>query len=206
MLPQDVLDHYKSLTDQALKLFGAQHFRDYHFLYSLSDHVAHFGLEHHESNDSREGERALIDPSLRLLAAGLLTHEYVHSWNGKYRRPFDLATPDYEQPMKTDLLWVYEGLTSYLGDVLSGRTGIRTPDQFFNDSLAYIAASSRSQSGPHLAQFAGHCRWSSRRCKELRRSGTRGGADSDYYEEDVLNWLWVDTIIRQQTNGQKSHR
>ena len=137
--PAEVLDHYRTLTDQALKLFGAQHFRDYHFLYSLSDHVAHFGLEHHESNDSREGERYLIDPDLRLLAAGLLPHEYVHSWNGKYRRPYDLATPDYEKPMQTDLLWVYEGLTSYLGDVLSGRSGIRTPEQF-RDALAFIAA------------------------------------------------------------------
>ena len=82
--PPDVLDHYKELTEQAKQLFGAQHFRDYHFLYSLSDHVAHFGLEHHESDDSRVGERYLVDPDLRLVAAGLLPHEYVHSWNGKY--------------------------------------------------------------------------------------------------------------------------
>jgi len=78
--PQEVLDPYKSLTEQALKLFGAQHFRDYHFLYSLSDHVAHFGLEHHESDDSRTSERSLVDPDPRLLASGLLPHEYVHSW------------------------------------------------------------------------------------------------------------------------------
>ncbi|MFZ0801867.1 MAG: M61 family peptidase, partial [Terriglobales bacterium] len=116
--PAEVLDDYKAVTDQAFKLFGARHFRDYHFLYSLSDHVAHFGLEHHESNDSRVDERGLVDPEHRLLDAGLLTHEYVHSWNGKYRRPADLATPDYEKPMQTDLLWVYEGLTSYLGDLL----------------------------------------------------------------------------------------
>jgi predicted metalloprotease with PDZ domain len=200
--PQDVLDHYKTLTDQALKLFGAQHFRDYHFLYSLSDHVAHFGLEHHESNDSRVGERYMIDPELRLAAAGLLTHEYVHSWNGKYRRPFDLTTPDYEQPMQTDLLWVYEGLTSYLGDVLSGRSGIRTPEQF-NDALAYIAAQLDHRPGRTWrnlqdtadgvpAMQGAPAQWVSWR-REL-----------DYYDEDVLNWLWVDTMIRQQTQGQKS--
>ncbi len=200
--PQDVLDHYKTLTDQALKLFGAQHFRDYHFLYSLSDHVAHFGLEHHESNDSRLGERAMIDPDLRLLGAGLLTHEYVHSWNGKYRRPFDLATPDYEKPMQTDLLWVYEGLTSYLGDVLSGRSGIRSPAQF-NDALANIAATLDHLPGRTWrnlqdtadgvpAMQGAPAQWESWR---------RG---LDYYDEDVLNWLWVDTIIRQQSNGQKS--
>src|SRR5579863_5227907 len=101
-VPQAVLDHYKTLTDQALKLFGAQHFRDYHFLYSLSNHVAHFGLEHHESNDSRSTERSLVDADPQLLASGLLSHEYIHSWNGKYRRPADLATPDYEKPMQDD--------------------------------------------------------------------------------------------------------
>jgi predicted metalloprotease with PDZ domain len=126
--PADVWEHYKNLVIQAGALFGAQHYRDYHFLYSLSDHVAHFGLEHHESNDSRLGERALVDSRKRLLGSGLLSHEYVHSWNGKYRRPADLATPDYEKPMQTDLLWVYEGLTEYLGEILTGRSGERTPE------------------------------------------------------------------------------
>jgi len=200
--PPEVFGQYRNLTDQALKLFGAQHFRDYHFLYSLSDHVAHFGLEHHESNDSRSAERALVDPELRLLAAGLLSHEYVHSWNGKYRRPADLATPDYEKPMQTDLLWVYEGLTSYLGDVLSARSGVRTPSQL-RESWAAIAA--------RLDHVPGRT-W---RNLQDTADGVPAMQDApsqweswrrtvDYYDEDVLNWLWVDTIIRQQTHGKKS--
>jgi len=200
--PPEVLDHYKSLTDQAKKLFGAQHFRDYHFLYSLSDHIEHFGLEHHESNDSRSGERALIDPDERLRAAGLLSHEYVHSWNGKFRRPADLTTPDYEKPMQDDLLWVYEGLTSYLGDVLSARSGLRTPEQF-RDAVAGLAARldhtpgrtwrnlQDTADGVPSMQDAPH-QWES-----WRRT-------VDYYDEDVLNWLWVDTIIRHQSHGAKS--
>jgi predicted metalloprotease with PDZ domain len=201
-VPTDVLNPYRELANQAQKLFGTRHFRDYHFLYTLSDHVAHFGLEHHESNDSRLGERYLVDPDLRLLGAGLLPHEYVHSWNGKFRRPADLATPDYQKPMQDDLLWVYEGLTSYLGDMLSGRSGIRTPEQY-RDNLARIAADLDHRSGrtwrnlqdtadgvPSM-QDAPHAWQSWRR-------------PLDYYEEDVLNWLWVDTIIRQQTQGAKS--
>jgi len=200
--PPEVLNHYKNLPDQAKKLFGAQHFRDYHFLYSLSDHVAHFGLEHHESNDSRSAERALVDPEERLHHAGLLSHEYVHSWNGKYRRPADLATPDYQKPMQDDLLWVYEGLTSYLGDVLGARSGIRTPEQF-RDNLARMAARldhipgrawrnlQDTADGVPSMQDAPH-QWES-----VRRT-------VDYYDEDVLNWLWADTIIRQQTHGTKS--
>jgi predicted metalloprotease with PDZ domain len=200
--PAAVLDAHKQLVDQAQKLFGAHHYRDYHFLYSLSDHVAHFGLEHHESNDSRVDERSMIDDTKRLLAAGLLSHEYVHSWNGKYRRPADLATPDYEKPMQTDLLWVYEGLTSYLGDILAGRSGLRTPEQF-RDSLALIASAldhtpgrawrnlQDTADGVAAMQGAPH-QWQSWR------------RDLDYYDEDVLNWLWVDMIIRQQSNNQRS--
>ena len=200
--PADVFDHYKNLTDQAFKLFGARHFRDYHFLYSLSDHVAHFGLEHHESNDSRSGERALVDPELRLLAAGLLPHEYVHSWNGKYRRPADLATPDYEKPMQTDLLWVYEGLTSYLGDVLSARSGLRTPEQL-QDSVALIAASLEHVPGRTWRNLQD----TADGVAAMQEAPAEWGSwrrDLDYYDEDVLNWLWVDTIIRRQTNGKKS--
>jgi predicted metalloprotease with PDZ domain len=200
--PAEVLEDYKALTDQAFKLFGARHFRDYHFIYSLSDHLAHFGLEHHESDDSRVDERGLVDPEHRLYHAGLLTHEYVHSWNGKYRRPADLATPDYEKPMQTDLLWVYEGLTSYLGDLLSARTGLRTPEQY-RDALALIAARLDHTPGRTWrnlqdtadgvpAMQSAPDQWQSWR-REL-----------DYYDEDVLNWLWVDTIIRQQTHNKKS--
>ena len=105
---------------EAGALYGARHYREYHFLLTLSDHVAHFGLEHHESNDSRVGEGYLTDPAQWTLEASLLPHEYTHSWNGKYRRPAGLATPDYEAPMEGNLLWVYEGLTEYFGYVLTG--------------------------------------------------------------------------------------
>src|SRR5256712_511552 len=200
--PPEVFDHYKSLVDQAEKLFGAHHYREYHFVYSLSDHVAHFGLEHHESNDSRSEERALVDWQKRLLAAGLLPHEYVHSWNGKYRRPADLTTPDYEKPMQDDLLWVYEGLTSYLGDMLSARSGVRTPEEF-RDNLAEIAANLDHRSGrswrnlQDTADGVPAMQGAPHQWESWRRA-------LDYYDEDVLNWLWVDVIIRQQTQNKKS--
>lgn len=200
--PAEVWEHYRNLVKQAGILFGARHYTNYHFLFTLSDHVAHFGLEHHESNDSRVEERALIEDDGRKLSAGLLPHEYVHSWNGKYRRPADLATPDYEQPMQTDLLWVYEGLTSYLGDMLAARSGERTA-ALARDELAMMAAELDHRSGrvwrnlqdtadgvPTM-QDAPHA-W-----EDYRRP-------LDYYDEDVLTWLWADVIIRQQTKGAKS--
>ncbi len=200
--PAEDIQHYKDMVVQARKMFGAEHYRDYHFLYSLSDHVSHGGLEHHESNDSRVKERTMVDPEMRLLRAGLLTHEYVHSWNGKYRRPADLTTPDYQKPMQDDLLWVYEGMTSYLGDVLSGRSGLRTPEQF-RDSLAQLAADLDHKPGrtwrnlQDTADGVPAMQGAPREWESWRRG-------LDYYDEDVLNWLWADTIIRQQTQGKKS--
>src|SRR6202043_61666 len=131
--------HFHQLVAEAGALFGSRHYRGYHFLLTLSDDVAHFGLEHHESSDDRVSERDLIDESGRIDFSGLLPHEFVHSWNGKYRRPAGLATPDYQKPMKDDLLWVYEGLTEYLGDVLTARSGLLTPEQW-REGLAYQVA------------------------------------------------------------------
>jgi predicted metalloprotease with PDZ domain len=200
--PDEVWEHYRNLVRQAGILFGAHHYTAYHFLLTLSDHVAHFGLEHHESNDSRIDERSLIEEDGRKVTAGLLPHEYVHSWNGKYRRPFDLATPDYEQPMQTDLLWVYEGLTSYLGDMLSARSGERTPG-LARDALAEIAADLDHRSGrvwrnlQDTADGVPTMQDAPKAWEDYRRP-------LDYYDEDVLNWLWADVIIRQQSHGSKS--
>jgi len=200
--PQEVWDHYKNLVEQANKLFGAHHYRDYHFLLSLSDHVAHFGLEHHESDDSRIGERDLVDEAGRKTSASLLPHEYVHSWNGKYRRPADLATPDYEQPMQDDLLWVYEGLTNYLGTVLTARSGLLANEQA-RDDLAITAATLDHIPGrtwrnlQDTADAAPELYFAPQAWNSWRRG-------TDFYDEDTLNWLWVDVIIRQQSKGAKS--
>ena len=200
--PAEVWQHYQNVPRQALALFGTTHYRDYHFLYTLSDHVAHFGLEHHESDDSRTFERTMVDPELRQLHASLLTHEYVHSWNGKFRRPADLTTSDYQQPMQDDLLWVYEGLTEYLGDVLAARSGLWDADQY-RQNLAYVAAYMDSRSGrtwrdlQDTADAAAQLYFAPHQWDSWRR-------DTDFYEEGELDWLWADTIIRQQSGGKKS--
>jgi predicted metalloprotease with PDZ domain len=200
--PTDVWDHYKNLVEQAYKLFGAHHYRQYHFLYTLSDHVAHFGLEHHESDDSRTDERSLIDDTERKVSASLLPHEYVHSWNGKFRRPAGLATPNYQDKMQDDLLWVYEGLTNYLGFVLTGRSGLLTESQARED-LANTAAEMVHTPGrtwrdlQDTANAAPQLYFAPDYWKSWRRS-------VDFYPEGTLVWLWADVILRQQSHGQKS--
>ncbi len=201
-MPTPTEKAYEKLVAETGALFGARHYRDYHFLVTLSDHVEHFGLEHHESSDDRVGERALIEAGLRLRSAGLLPHEFVHSWNGKYRRPAGLATPDYQTPMKGDLLWVYEGLTSYLGDVLTARSGLWTAAEA-RDALANMAAGLDNLPGRDWRPLedtavAAQLLYEAPRTWGARRRGT------DFYNEGVLIWLEADTVIRRETQGRRS--
>jgi predicted metalloprotease with PDZ domain len=190
-----------NLVAESGKLFGARHYRDYHFLFALSDHVAHFGLEHHESNDSRLPERTLLSPNAGMSLGGLLSHEFVHSWNGKFRRPADLAVPYFEEPMATDLLWGYEGLTDFLGPMLAARSGLWTPEQY-RDYMASISA----QLGPGRPGRT----WRPLLDTAIGEPGMNGrGWNSwrrgvDYYDEGNLLWLEVATIIHRESHGQKS--
>jgi predicted metalloprotease with PDZ domain len=198
----DELAHHRRLVREADALFGARHFREYHFLLSLSDHVAHFGLEHHESSDDRVFERMWLDNDLRVASSNLLAHEFVHSWNGKYRRPAGLATPDYQQPMEGELLWVYEGLTQYLGFVLGGRSGIRTPREW-QENLALQAATLDHEPGRtwrpliDTAVEAQRLYGSADEWESWRRG-------TDFYNEGLLIWLEADVTIRRLTGGRRS--
>lgn len=201
-IPVETINHYKSLVAETGALFGARHYREYHFLLTLSDHTAHFGLEHHESSDDRVPERTMIDDDLRWLAGALLPHEMTHSWNGKYRRPAGLATPDYQKPMEGDLLWVYEGLTQYWGDILAARSGLWTKEQFLDETAETASAldntpGRRWRPLQDTADAAQLLYDAAPEFETWRRS-------VDYYPEGFLIWLEVDTMIRQQTHGAKS--
>jgi predicted metalloprotease with PDZ domain len=201
MTPQDHAA-FQKLVAETGELFGARHYRHYDFLLTLSDPVGHHGLEHHESNDSATAERMLLDPDLHMLNADLVPHEFIHSWNGKYRRPAGLATPNYQEPMIGDLLWVYEGLTQYLGTVLAERSGLWTDEQY-REALALTAAELDHETGRNWRSLED----TARSVQMLRFSGPQWRSwrrSLDYYPESELIWLEVDAIIRQQTHGQRS--
>jgi len=201
MSPKMIAD-MKRLVGEAGALFGAYHHTEYHFLLALSDHVAHFGLEHHQSSDNRVPERTLLDETLRKVHIGVLSHEYVHSWNGKYRRPADLTTNDYSQPMVGDLLWVYEGLTQYLGNLLAARSGLWSAEEY-RQALAVAAASLDHRPGRRWRPLADTTRaaqilYGAPAAWDAWRRGV------DFYDEGWLIWLEVDTIIRTETRGARS--
>lgn len=193
---------YSRLVDETGALFGARHYRSYHFLLSLSDHIAHFGLEHHESSDDRASERMFLNPDTRLVASSLLPHEMTHSWNGKHRRPQGLAILHYHTPMDGELLWVYEGLTTYLGDVLTARSGLWTKQQYL-EALALTAAQMEFQAGRRWRPLV-----DTTTAAQVLYDGRAGGANwrrgVDFYPEGELIWLEADVLIRSRTGGQKS--
>ncbi|HEY6660910.1 MAG TPA: hypothetical protein VI031_07200, partial [Pyrinomonadaceae bacterium] len=198
----ETLTALKNLVPEAYALFGARHYRSYRFLLTLSDHGGSEGLEHHESSEDGVGEKAFTEELELLDFADLMGHEYVHSWNGKYRRPAGLATPDFEQPMKGELLWVYEGLTEYLGRVLPARSGLWTADDF-RETLAAVAAEFETQAGRQWRPLvdtavAVQLTYSSPRAwRNYRRR-------VDYYDEGSLIWLEADVLIRQRSGGKLS--
>lgn len=194
---------YEALVAETSALFRARHYRHYDFLLTLSDYTAHFGLEHHESSDDRVAERSLVDEDKRkTFLAGLLEHEMVHSWNGKYRRPADLAPGHFDVPMKGDLLWVYEGLTEYLGAILSARDGSLTPQEF-RQYLAQTAGELdhiRGRAWRPLADTA----VAAQILYDARGDWASWRRSTDFYDESMLLWLEADARIRQESQGRKS--
>jgi predicted metalloprotease with PDZ domain len=199
----ETVAQYRNLVRETGALFGSRPYRKYDFLLALSDTIAHFGLEHHESSDNRWSERALVDEDKRRAGfAGLLPHEMVHTWNAKYRRPAGLAIGRFDEPMKGELLWVYEGLTTYLGGILTARSGLLTADEYRQD-LALTAAemgSHRGRSWRPLADTA----VAAQILFGARPDGRAWRRGVDFYAESNLLWLEADTLIRRLTEGRKS--
>lgn len=203
-ITSDELQYHKNLVIQAQKLFNSRHYDHYDFLFSLSDTVGGKGLEHHQSSEDGTRGNYFTDWPAGVLGRALLPHEYAHSWNGKFRRPADLWTANFNEPMQNDLLWVYEGLTDYYGNVLTARSGLCTLDET-RDVFALIAANfeiSPGRTWRSLEDTTNQPIISAHGA--FNQSWPSWERSYDYYPESDLIWLDADTIIRERSNGQKS--
>ncbi len=199
--PQQIEAH-RQLIDQAARLFGTEHFDRYEFLLSISDRLGGIGLEHQRSSEDGVATGYFTRWEEQTQRHNLLPHEYVHSWNGKYRRGADLYTPDYSVPMRNSLLWVYEGQTQYWGYVLQARSGLVSVDNTIG-ALAMIAASLDQKPGRNwrpLIDTTNDPIMAARRPQpwlSLQRS-------EDYYNEGMLVWFDTDMQLRTLTGGRRS--
>jgi predicted metalloprotease with PDZ domain len=200
-VPADRIAAYRNLVSEARALFRSHHYGSYHFLVEAQSESSD-GLEHHESSDEQVPTLGMVSSSFSAEAGDLLAHEMIHSWNGKFRRPAGLATPDYQQPMVGDLLWVYEGLTSYWAEVLATRSGLVTKDQA-KDRLALYQAEMDARTGrswrnlQDVSRAAQLLYSTEQQWTILRRS-------TDFYKEGPLLWLQVDSVLREQSKGTRN--
>ncbi len=198
-----ILANYRRLVTEAQLLFGATHYRHYDFLYALTDQIMPDGLEHHESSDNRSPYRTFLDDDVRRAEANLLAHEYAHSWNGKFRRPIGLATRNYQDPMRGRMLWVYEGLTEYLGNVLAVRSGLLTPEEFRSE-LAHDLAGMQTHRARGWRNLQDTTVAAQLLYVQPRDWAARLRRQEDFYQESALLWLEADTLIRQLSAGRRS--
>lgn len=193
---------HRRLAEQAMRLFGARHFDEYEFLLALTSDLGGIGLEHLRSSENSQERNYFTGWSEGSAGRDLLAHEFTHSWNGKYRRPAGLWTPDYRVPMDDSLLWVYEGQTQFWGYVLSARSGMM-PAEDVRGEMARIAAYYDTLPGrawrplldttyDPVIQARRPQPWS---------SWLRG---EDYYSEGMLVWLEVDAKLRELSGGRRS--
>jgi predicted metalloprotease with PDZ domain len=202
MTPAQLTAH-RALATQAVKLFGSHHYDHYDFLFSLSDTLAGNGTEHHQSSENGMGADYFTAWSDAAPGRDLLAHEYTHSWNGKFRRPADLWTPNFNVPMGDSLLWVYEGQTEYWGFVLTARAGLWTQQQF-RDALAMTAANydiNREGFQWRTLTDTTNDATAARRSSLPYRSWQMS---EDYYSGGQMMWLEVDAKLRALTQGKKS--
>ncbi len=196
------IEAHRNLVKQAAKLYGSHHYNHYDFLVSFSDEMSGQGLEHHRSSEDGTAGNYVTDWDKMAAARDLLPHEYTHSWNGKFRRPADLWTPNYDVPMRDSLLWVYEGQTQYWGHVLAARSGLVSKQDAL-DALALEAATYDHRVGREwkALQDTTNDPITARRAVQSWRSWERS---EDYYSEGALIWLDADTLIRELSHGKKS--
>ncbi|MEY2918946.1 MAG: hypothetical protein RL261_251, partial [Pseudomonadota bacterium] len=197
------LEKHRRIVREALELFGARHFREYDFLLAISGQFTGIGLEHHESSENGVGLGYFTDWDSNGNGRDLLAHEMIHSWNGKFRRPADLWTPSYEVPMGPSLLWVYEGMTEYLGVVLSSRSGMWSPELTHDILARYAANYELGRAGRQWRNLQDTTQQPivNYRGRQSYESWQRG---KDYYTEGIFVWLDVDTRIRELTRGRRS--
>jgi predicted metalloprotease with PDZ domain len=193
--PEQIAAHRK-LVQEAYALFGARHFDHYDLLLALSDQFGDIGLEHHRSSENRRLPGYFVDWDREAPGRSLLPHEFTHSWNGKFRRPAGLATPNFNVPMQDGLLWVYEGLTSYLEGVLAARSGLWS-DDFTRQNWAYIAANMDHNRPGRAWRDVEDTTFQPIVTARRPLSWLSWERTEDYYTEGALIWLDVDTKIRE---------
>ena len=201
-VPKDVVEHFQRMVAETEAVFDAPHYAHYNLQVSLGDAIDHYTLEHFESSENRLPSSGLSDPRVLRTTASMIPHEYIHSWNGKYRTPVGLNIKTYQDPMQARLIWVYEGLTDYISNIVAARSGFWSEDE-----LAQSLAIDAAQMSYHTGRT-----WRSLQDTTIGaqmllvspNAWVSARRNVDFYPESGLMWLEADTMIRQRSGGRRS--
>ena len=199
--PEQIAAH-RALVDESIILFGSKHFDRYEFLLGLTEELGGVGLEHHRSSENTRETDYFTEWDDNMSERGLLPHEFTHSWNGKFRRPATMWTPDYSTPMRDNLLWMYEGQTNFWDLVLGARSGLQSKEMVLGEWAKYAEfyAEQPGRTWRSVEDTTHDPIFGARKPKPFA-SQARG---EDYYNESSLIWLDADMTIRQLSKGKKS--
>ena len=196
------IEKHRNLVTQAVKLFGAQHYDRYEFLFAISNEMGGIGVEHHRSSENGTGLGYFTKWDEGNTSRNLLAHEYSHSWVGKYRRGADQITADFRQPMRNSMLWAYEGHDQFIGYVLGARAGLMTKE----DTLEVLASYAALQDTRPGRQWRAMLDTTNDPIMSARapKGWLSWQRSEDYYVDGLITWMSVDSILREESGGTKS--
>ncbi len=201
-VPREVIEHFQRMVAETEAVFDGPHYTQYNLQVSLGDAIDHYTLEHFESSENRLPSSGLSDPRVLLTTASMIPHEYIHSWNGKYRTPLGLDIKTYQDPMQARLIWVYEGLTDYISNIVAARSGFWSEEQLA-ESLAIDAAQMTYHTGRTWRSLQ-DTTIGAQMLLVSPNAWVSARRNVDFYPESGLMWLEADTIIRQRSGGRRS--
>lgn len=189
----------KSIIETEAKIFGGHPCKDYVFIIHNTDN-SFGGLEHLHSSVNHI-TRWSYDGENYQRAISLLAHEYFHLWNVKRIRPKSLIPFNYNAENYTELLWFFEGVTSYYDDYICYRAGVTSKTDFIkivekniNDVLNTSGIDTQT-----LAE-ASFDTW----LKYYRRNENSLNAHVNYYTHGAVVAMILDFMILDATNGEKN--
>ena len=150
------------------------------------------------SNDGSAKDAKQSDGYTTLL--GLISHEYFHTWNVKRLRPAEFARYDYTQENYTELLWFFEGFTSYYDDLLLRRAGLIDDTQYLkllNKTINQVLQTPGRE--VHSVAQSSFEAWT----KYYRQDANSPNLTVSYYTKGALVALCLDLSLRQ--HGVKNH-
>ncbi len=199
---EEQINGLRKLVRETYALFGQRPFTRYEMLVTLSDAFGESGLEHLSCGEIFLKPRHFADWETSWDSRYLIAHEWVHAWNGKYHTPRGLVSTNLNSPLRTQLLWVYEGLTQYWAKVLTVRSGLWSADQGLQDFAVNVAQEAQRPSRLWRPLLDGTYDPIINPQSEARWRSLLGL--QDYYDAGALLWLEVDLLIRRQSAGQHS--